>query len=205
MSSCAAPTRPVKRKPVQPVPERRDSFYVERGVASWYGREFHGNPTASGEIYNMYDMTAAHRSLPFGTQVMVTNLTNGKSVIVRINDRGPFIKGRIIDLSYAAAHMLDMVDVGVVPVKIEVLWRLASQKMEQGYSVQVGSFIDKENAEALKTYLDQNYRDVFISLFETPSQTFYRVRIKARSRESAQDIARKLMRDGYKVFIIEGH
>jgi len=178
---------------------------VQTGLASWYGPPFHGKSTSSQEIYNMYDMTAAHRSLPFGTQVMVTNLTNGKSVIVRINDRGPFIKGRIIDLSYAAAHMLDMVDVGVVPVKIEVLWRLASQKMEQGYSVQVGSFIDKENAEALKTYLDQNYRDVFISLFETPSQTFYRVRIKARSRESAQDIARKLMRDGYKVFIIEGH
>jgi len=151
----------------------------------------------------MYDMTAAHRSLPFGTQVMVTNMKNGKSVIVRINDRGPFVKGRIIDLSYAAAQMLDMVGEGVIPVKMEVLWDVSPKRTEQNFFVQAGSFIHKENASALKKNLEQNYKNVVISLFETPSQTYYRVRIRARNRESAEDIARKLMRDGYKVFIIE--
>jgi rare lipoprotein A len=135
---------------------------------------------------------------------MVTNLTNGKSVIVRINDRGPFIEGRIIDLSYAAAQMLDMVDAGVVPVKIEVLWDFSPPILEQRFAVQVGSFIHRDNAEALKKTLGQDYRDVAISVFKTPSQTYYRVRIRARSLESAQETARRLIRDGYKVFIIEG-
>ena len=94
---------------------------AQTGLASWYGPKFHGKTTSSREIYNMYDMTAAHRALPFGTHVMVTNLDNGKSVVVRINDRGPFIKGRIIDLSFAAAKVLDMIGSGVVPVIIEVL------------------------------------------------------------------------------------
>ena len=152
----------------------------------------------------MYDMTAAHRTLPFETRVMVTNMTNGKSVTVRINDRGPFIKGRIIDLSYAAALMLDMVGTGVVPVRIEVLWDLSPPVQEQRFTVQVGSFIHRENAEALKRSLEQGYRDVVISEFKTPSQTYYRVRIRAQSLKSAQDIARRLMREGHKVFIIEG-
>ncbi len=91
------------------------------GLASWYGPGFHGRRTASGEVFDMYKKTAAHRTLPFGTRVRVTNLSNGKSVIVRINDRGPAVKGRIIDLSYGAARALGMITQGVVRVKIEVL------------------------------------------------------------------------------------
>ncbi len=94
---------------------------VQYGYASYYGPKFHGRRTASGEIFNMYAYTAAHRYLPFGTIVRVTNLENGKSVIVRINDRGPFKAGRIIDLSYAAAKKIGMIKKGVVKVKIEVL------------------------------------------------------------------------------------
>ena len=93
------------------------------GRASWYGKEFHGKKTASGEVFNMFAYTAAHRRLPFGTKVRVTNLENGKSVVVKINDRGPFIKGRIIDLSYAAAKKIDLVKMGVARVRIEVLGR----------------------------------------------------------------------------------
>lgn len=177
---------------------------IQTGLASWYGPDFHGKSTSSREVYNMYDMTAAHRTLVFGTRVMVTNIKNGKSVIVRINDRGPFIKGRIIDLSYAAAQMLDMVGEGVIQVKIEVLWNMSPKIQEQKFAVQVGSFVHKINAAALKKKLERDYKDVYISLFETPSQTYFRVRIRARSRESAQDTARKLIMDGYKVFIIEG-
>ncbi|HEX2570856.1 MAG TPA: septal ring lytic transglycosylase RlpA family protein [Polyangia bacterium] len=91
------------------------------GLASWYGREHQGGPTASGERFNMRDLTAAHRRLPFGTRVRVTNLRNSKSVTVRINDRGPYGRGRIIDLSWAAARAIDMIEAGVVRVRIEVL------------------------------------------------------------------------------------
>jgi rare lipoprotein A len=93
----------------------------ERGQASWYGHPYHGRTTASGEVYDMNDLTAAHRTLPFGTRVEVTNLDNGRSVVVRINDRGPFKKGRIIDLSRSAARKLDMIEAGVVPVRVVLL------------------------------------------------------------------------------------
>lgn len=94
-----------------------------RGEASYYGRGFHGRKTASGEKFDMHALTAAHRTLPMGTRVRVTNLDNGRTVVVRINDRGPFHKRRIIDVSYAAAHKLDMLRSGVVPVKLEILKR----------------------------------------------------------------------------------
>jgi len=94
---------------------------AEVGLASYYGSEGHGGPTASGETFDMYAMTAAHKTLAMGTEVMVTNLENGKSVVVCVNDRGPFVEGRIIDLSYAAAKKIDMLDAGVVQVKVEVL------------------------------------------------------------------------------------
>ena len=94
-----------------------------RGKASWYGKKFHGRPTASGEIYNSNAMTAAHRSLPFGTRVKVTNLNNGRSVVVPINDRGPFIKGRIIDVSAGAARSLGMIQSGIANVQVEILGR----------------------------------------------------------------------------------
>ena len=95
--------------------------YYQVGIASWYGPGFHGNRTASGEVYDMYAMTAAHRTLPFGTIVRVVDLDTGKSVVVRINDRGPFVEGRIIDLSYAAAVELGMVKKGLARVGIQIL------------------------------------------------------------------------------------
>jgi rare lipoprotein A len=94
---------------------------VQTGIASWYGPGFHGRRTANGEVYDQYEMTAAHPSLPLGTRVMVTNLDNGRTVEVRINDRGPFVGGRVIDLSYAAAHAVQMVGPGLASVRIEVL------------------------------------------------------------------------------------
>jgi len=97
--------------------------YYQLGIASWYGEEFHGKRTSSGEIYNMYEMTAAHKSLPFGTKVLVVDLQTGRSVIVRINDRGPFIHGRIIDLSFAAAKKLGIVGRGVALVGIKIIQR----------------------------------------------------------------------------------
>jgi len=95
--------------------------YTERGIASFYGKKFHGRPTASGELFDMSAMTAAHKKLPFNTLLRVTNLTNGKSVYVRINDRGPFIHRRIIDLSRAAAEQIDLIQSGTAPVEIVVI------------------------------------------------------------------------------------
>lgn len=113
-AGCAARRAPSR----VPAPE---PGWVERGEASWYGSKYHGRRTASGERYDMYAMTAAHPTLPFGTIVEVTNLRNGRRVRVRINDRGPFRKGRIIDLSYASARKLGMVRDGVVPVSVRVV------------------------------------------------------------------------------------
>ena len=111
------PTLPSPAPDTTPTPSLR----IQYGLASWYGRERHGRRTASGEIFDTYQLVAAHRTAPFGTYALVTNLTNGRTVQVRINDRGPAIAGRLVDLSYAAARQLDMVQVGVARVKIELL------------------------------------------------------------------------------------
>ncbi len=103
-----------------PVVEPARKGDEQRGLASWYGKKYHGRPTASGERFDMHKVSAAHRTLPLGSVVKVTNLDNGRTLQVRINDRGPFIDGRIIDLSYKAAKKLDMVKAGVVPVKLIV-------------------------------------------------------------------------------------
>ena len=110
-----------KRKPPPKKVAVATPSNIQHGKASWYGGKWHGGPTASGETYDKRTMTAAHKKLKFGTRVRVTNLKNGKSVVVRINNRGPYIKGRIIDLSEAAAEKLDMIEAGVVPVKLEIL------------------------------------------------------------------------------------
>lgn len=137
-------------------------FSFQEGYASWYGGKFHGRKTANGEIFNTYDFTAAHRSLPFGTKIKVTNTANGRSVIVRINDRGPFVKGRIIDLSQAAAAELDMIRSGTAYVRLteagedETAERPQTVRAAEGrlYLVQAGSFRQRENAEKLYALLN---------------------------------------------------
>ncbi len=176
---------------------------VQTGVASWYGEEFHGKTTSSREIYDMNDLTAAHNTLPLGTRVMVTNLDNGKSVIVRINDRGPFVKNRVIDLSYAAARVIDLIGPGTAPVKLEVLKDLSPPMKEQKFSVQVGSFVSRFNAEALERELKRNFPGVYLSRYETSTQTYYRVRIKAGAREDALRIAEDLASKGYTAIVFE--
>ncbi len=126
--------------------------YVETGIASWYGPGFHGQRTASGEIYNMYKLTAAHRTLPLGTYVKVINLENGKTVVVKVNDRGPFVSGRIIDLSYAAAKQIGMLRKGTARVRLIALGKMAGNYIKPvdytkgNFYVQVGAFNNKLNA-----------------------------------------------------------
>lgn len=176
---------------------------IQTGTASWYGKPFHGKTTSNREIFNMYELTAAHLTLPFNTMVMVTNLDNGKSVIVRINDRGPFVKDRVIDLSYAAAKLLDMIHSGVAPVKLEVLNDHISFDDQKSFYVQVGSFISRKNAMDLKKLLEKKFREVFISLFKTRNETYYRVRIKASSKKNAETLAQQLIKEGFSILIID--
>jgi len=121
-AGCAGPTAQVRHEPQRGEPPRHErAIRTEYGIASWYGRKFHGRSTASGERFDMYEYTAAHRTLPFGTYVRVTNLRNGRHAVVRINDRGPFVRGRKIDLSYVAAKDIGMLETGLEEVRIEVL------------------------------------------------------------------------------------
>ena len=145
--------------PPSPSPARAGApvaFVEEIGIASWYGHPYHGRAAASGEIYDMEQMTAAHRTLPFGAQIRVHNLTNEKTVDVRITDRGPFIDGRIIDLSHAAARSIDMIGPGVARVRLELI--SAPAALSPGfYGVQVGAFKVRENAERLRREMETQH------------------------------------------------
>lgn len=176
-----------------------------RGNASWYGPDFHGKLTSNGETYNMYDMTAAHKTLPMNTIVKVTNLRNGKNTVVRVNDRGPFIATRIIDLSNTAAHKIDMVGAGTAPVKLEILGFDAKgkrriptrqqlknspkRKQLSEFALQIASFSRIEGA--LSTQKKHNGTDGYktvIKDMETESGRMFKVWLKGfKSEEEARD------------------
>jgi rare lipoprotein A len=177
---------------------------VETGVASWYGQEFNGRPTSSREVYDMNDLTAAHRTLPFGTYVMVTNLGNDRSVVVRINDRGPFAKGRIIDLSYAAARVVGLVGPGTARVRLDVLKGFQSPdpgRAPASIWVQVGAFTVQENAYALLRRLEKAYPGVAVARFETGHGTYFRVRVRA-DEAGVKRLAERLAGEGLPVVIV---
>jgi rare lipoprotein A len=167
--------------------------YEERGVASWYGKKFHGRKTSNGEVYDMYAMTAAHKTLPLPATVRVTNLRNGRNVVVRVNDRGPFVDNRLIDLSYAAAKKLDMITAGTTLVEVEVLDSGGTSRTsvaaagtgalppEQAFGsiyMQVGAFGEQGNAESLRRRLrSDGLNNVLIVSDKAEWPTLYRVRI----------------------------
>lgn len=236
-TTITGPNAPTTSSPPASTAKVVDTF---EGVASWYGPEFHGKKTASGEIFDMTDLTAAHKTLPMGSVCMVTNLDNDKSVTVRINDRGPFAKERVIDLSYAAADVIGMISTGTAPVRVEVLSEQGPPapattpapstdtallpetppapdaavppaavtpppgESQVSFTVQVGSFSSKANAEILYNTLAGKYENVSIEEFSTTSSTYWRVRVgKFSTREEAQKEAEKLSNAGYTVFISE--
>ena len=126
--------------------------YTATGYATWYGKKYHGNKTSIGEVYDMYKMTAAHKTLPLPCYVKVTNLKNDKTVIVRVNDRGPFVKDRIIDLSYAAANRLEIIEKGSELVKVELIdldEKVKVSKINKQIYIQAGLFLDEKNANNL--------------------------------------------------------
>lgn len=178
---------------------------VQRGVASWYGGDFHGKPTASGEIYDMYAMTAAHPTLPLGTRVEVVNLDNGRRVTLRINDRGPFAKQRILDVSYAAAQELGMIGPGTARVVIRVLapGRTAGREVKpEGkgpFTVQIGAFRDARRARQLRRELTPSYPMARVD----SDGPWHRVRVGSFAhRSAAERLARELERLDYPALVV---
>jgi peptidoglycan lytic transglycosylase len=167
--------------------------YVERGIASWYGAPFHGRQSSSGEIFDMNRFVAAHRTLPFGSIVRVTNLNNGKYTEVRIIDRGPFVEGRLIDLSLAAANAIDMVGTGIAPVRLELV--SSPLALTGAFSVQVGAFQQRKNADRLRADLSRRY-PVFVQDYEAPAGRLYRVRVgRLATERAAERFAAQLTRE----------
>jgi len=194
-----SPARPRRAKPPQ---EPAPVGYTEEGNASWYGNPFHGRRSSNGEVYDMYKLTAAHRTLPFETMVRVTNLNNGKTTTVRITDRGPFVDNRIIDLSQAAAREIESIGPGIVPVRIEVLGNV---DVTAGFfTVQVGAFHDRGNAERLRDRLNASYSPIFIQQYDSPDGAFYRVRVgRISGQQAAQDFGEKLRNaEGFSPMVI---
>ncbi|MFT6915688.1 MAG: rare lipoprotein A [Motiliproteus sp.] len=165
--------------------------YLERGIASWYGKKFHGHLTSNGEIYDMYAMSAAHKALQLPSFVRVTNLDNGKQVVVRVNDRGPFHGARLIDLSYAAAFKLDMLKEGTARVEIQII-TVASQRpasnallgakvrkpQPKDRFIQVGAFSSWSSAQSVKTRVELLLRDQHVEVTKnTATPPLYRVRV----------------------------
>lgn len=150
----------------------------------------------------MYKLTAAHRTLPFETMVRVTNLSNGKSTVVRITDRGPFIENRIIDLSLAAAREIDLIGPGVAPVHVEVLGNV--DPTVGFFTVQVGAFRDRGNADRLRDRLNLSYSPIFIQQYDAPDGTFYRVRVgKISGEDAARQFGEQLRgREGFSPFVV---
>jgi len=182
----------------------------EAGLASWYGYPHHGRRTASGEVYDMRDLTAAHRTLPLGTRLMVTNADNGQVVEVRINDRGPFVQGRILDLSYGAASILGGVGSGVIPVRLRVIalpgdsptgTRPAASS--GAFSVQFGAFVSRAGADRLREAVERDGGQATVSEAVVGGETLYRVRMGPYpDRLAARAAAQRLAGRGYLTVVV---
>jgi rare lipoprotein A len=198
---------------------------VQTGVASWYGPGFHGRRTANGERFDQHALTAAHPSLPFGTRARVTSLVNERSVDVRINDRGPFVGGRIIDLSRAAASELDMLRPGVMRVRVDVLEAAEGRRIARvtepvprppppmpavppvrpapAYVIRLGTFVHAEDAERLRRLVAQRFPDAYVSPLDTGRQAYYRVQLGPYgARRSADARAALAGRLGYTAVVL---
>jgi rare lipoprotein A len=184
-------------------PKRAMPAYSEEGNASWYGVPFHGRRASNGEVYDMHKFTAAHRTLPFDTVVRVTNLSNGKSTVVRITDRGPFVDNRIIDLSMAAAREIDSIGAGVVPVRLEIV-SAGIDPTSGFFTVQIGAFRERGNAERLRQRLNPSYSPIFIQQYDSPDGLFYRVRVgKVSGEDAAHQFGEQLRnREGFTPMVV---
>ena len=176
---------------------------TETGLASWYGPPYHNRRGSNGEIYNMNAMTAAHRTYPLGSIVRVTNLKTGASALVRITDRGPFIPGRVVDLSLAAARKVDVWKPGVAEVKVELMESSAVPGAPGKWAVQIGGFPHEPEADKLADHLTRRYRSAKVLRFESPAGDWWiRVRVANDDHERAQQLAAETKTPEGAVFLV---
>ncbi len=183
--------------------EETKPLSVETGKASWYGPPYHNRRSSNGEIYDMHALTAAHRTLPLGSTVRVTNLKTGHSTIVRITDRGPFIEGRIVDLSLAAAKQADVWQAGVAQIRLEVLRVPVPFDRGGKWAVQIGSFRREGAANSVANHLSRRYKTAKVLRFSSPVGDWWvRVRVLQDDRKRAEEIARNTQTPEGKVFLV---
>ena len=176
---------------------------VETGKASWYGAPYHNRRSSNGEIYDMHALTAAHRTLPLGSTVRVVNVKTGHSTVVRITDRGPFVEGRIVDLSLAAAKQADIWQAGVAQVRLEVLRTPVPFDHGGRWAVQIGSFADENSARSLAGRLTRRYKTAKVLSFGSPVGDWWvRVRVSQDDRKRAEEVARDTHTAEGKVFLV---
>jgi rare lipoprotein A len=189
----AEPTLPANAKPIA----------TESGLASWYGPPYHNRRGSNGEIYNMHAMTAAHRTYPLGSIVRVTNLKTGHSALVRITDRGPFIPGRVLDLSLAAARKLDVWKPGVAEVKVELMQSAAPLRSDGKWAVQIGGFPHQPAATKLADHLKRRYRTAQVLCFPSPAGDWWiRIRVLDDDHNRAQKLAAETQTPEGSVFLV---
>ena len=176
---------------------------TETGMASWYGPPYHNRRGSNGEVYNMHAMTAAHRTFPLGSIARVTNVKTGASALVRITDRGPFIRGRVLDLSLAAARKVDVWQPGVAQVKVELMQTPASIAAGGKWAVQIGGFPDEEAANKLADHLKRRYHTAKVLRFESPAGDWWvRVRVLEDDHQRAQQVAAETTTSEGAVFLV---
>jgi rare lipoprotein A len=180
-----------------------ETLATEIGLASWYGPPYHNRRGSNGEIYNMHAMTAAHRTYPLGSIVRVTNLKTGHTALVRITDRGPFIPGRILDLSLAAAHKLDVYQPGVAEVKVELMQSGASADSAGKWAVQIGGFPHEHAAAKLADHLTRRYHMAKVQTFPSPAGDWWiRIRVLDDDHARAQKLAAETQTPEGAVFVV---
>jgi rare lipoprotein A len=184
------------------IPADAKPLSVETGTASWYGAPYHNRRGSNGEVYNMHAFTAAHLTLPLGSIVRVTNVKTGHFAVVRITDRGPFVEGRIIDLSLAAAKQIDVYQPGTATVKLEVLQTPSSLNEGGRWAVQVGA-LDKKAATDLADHLTRRYHSAKVTSFCSPVGDWWvRVRVQNDDRTRAQEVAHETSTSEGAIFLV---
>jgi rare lipoprotein A len=201
VTTSAEPSTAPEIGPEKPqAPAAAGAVYRETGIASWYGKDFQGRKTASGELFDMNGRSAAHRTLPLGTVIRVTNLENYTSIELTVNDRGPLVKSRVLEVSYGAAKELGFVAQGTTRIKIETVEPVSDAGT---FTVLAAAFSEEENAKLLRERLTQRYEIVAIAPFTSNIGTFYRVRVgNYPSEEKAERIASKLTLEGLEPVVV---
>lgn len=196
------PANPTKDSDLK-LPAEAKPLVVETGLASWYGPPYHNRRGSNGEIYDMNAMTAAHRTFPLGSIVRVTNTKTGATALVRITDRGPFVPGRIVDLSLAAARKLDVVQPGVAPVKVELMQSPAPLDIGGKWAVEIGGFTDEHSVNRLADHLSHRYHTANVLRFKSPAGDWWiRVRVLEDDRTRAQQLAKETTTPEGAVFVV---